>query len=408
MNDYLPYMELLHSQEKSMIDLLQDWVNINSGSDNLEGLTKMADAIETAFSCLDGTFESIFLPPRKKINSQGELIEVPPGVALSIKKRPDAPFKVLLGGHLDTVYPLSSPFQTAERLDPEILRGPGVADMKGGLVILLKSLETFERTPFAKNVGWEVLINPDEEVGSPSSEHLFTERAAQYHMGLLFEPAFPDGSLVNERKGSVNYTVIAHGKAAHAGRDYYAGRNAIIAMARFVQGIETLNDRNRNITVNVGSFEGGGPTNIVPDRAICKVNIRMHNPKDLPIISAKVREIIKSCSTPDGITFELYEETNRPPKVYNKPNRLLFEALKNCALQIGLNLKWQPSGGVCDGNILSAAGLPTIDTLGAVGGHIHTYDEFIIIPSLVERAKLTVSFLMQVAEHDYKEAFIYD
>lgn len=400
MHAFLTYLDPLHSREKSMIERLESWANINSWSENLEGLTKMGEALENSFSSLKGVMERIALPPRKKIDSKGQLIEIPSGFALSIKKQRAASIQVLLAGHLDTVYPPSSPFQSVERLDPEILRGPGVADMKGGLVILLEALEAFERSPYAEKIGWEILINPDEEIGSPSSQHLFIEKAPQFNVGIIFEPAFPDGSIVSERKGSVNYTVIAHGKAAHAGRDYYAGRNAIIALARFAQGVETLNDRQKGITVNVGSFEGGGPTNIVPDLAISKVNIRMQNPKDLPKISTSMREMLKACSTPDGISFELHEHTVRPPKLFNKSHYQLFEILKTCAQTLDLELKWQPSGGVCDGNTLSGAGLPTIDTLGAVGGHIHTYDEYIFTKSLVERAKLTASFLMYLAENE--------
>lgn len=281
------------------------------------------------------------------------------------------------------------------------MRGPGAADMKGGLVIMLKALEAFDKSPFAEKIGWEVLINPDEEVGSPASEQLFIKRASQFDIGLIFEPAFSDGSLVSERKGSINYTVVAHGKAAHAGRDYYAGRNAITGMARFVQGIETLNDRQRGITINVGTFEGGRSPNIVPDLAICKVNMRFQNPKDLPMIVASVRAMVEGCTTPNGVTFELHDNGIRPPKPFNKANRLLFDALQACAQEIGLDVKWQPSGGVCDGNTLSAAGLPTVDTLGAVGGHIHTHDEYILIKSLAERAKLTAFFLMQLAKNKY-------
>lgn len=398
---YLPYLEPIHSQGNSMIDLLEAWANINSWSENLEGLAKMSDALEKAFSDFNGIVENIALPNRQKNDIRGNIIEIPSGRALSIKKQRHAPFKVLLAGHMDTVYPPSCPFQKAERLDPEILRGPGTADMKGGLVIMLKALELLENSPFAEKIEWEVLITPDEEVGSPASEKLLIDRASIYNIGLIFEPAFPDGSLVNERKGSINYTIVARGKAAHAGRDFYAGRNAITAAARFVQGIETLNDRQRGITVNVGAFEGGGALNIVPDLAICKVNIRMQNPKDLAMINASIREMVKDCSISDGISFELYEHNSRPPKPFNKPNRMLFEALETCGQSLGLDLKWQPSGGVCDGNTLSAAGLPTIDTLGAVGGHMHTYDEYILTKSLVERAQLTACFLMQIAQNEY-------
>ncbi len=395
------YLDPLNAQAKQMVSLLESWANINSWSDNLDGLAKMSAKLKDDFSILNGKIEYIPLPQRTKINSQGMNIEIASGQALTIKKHPEAPFQVLLAGHLDTVYPPSSSFLNVERLDQEILRGPGVADMKGGLVIMLKALEAFENSPFAGKLGWEILINPDEEIGSPSSEHLFVERASHYNIGLIFEPSFPDGSLVNERKGSINYTIVAHGKSAHAGRDYYNGRNAILAMARLIQGIESLNDRHRGITVNVGSFEGGGATNIVPDLAICKVNVRMQNLKDVDRISASFKEMVKGCTTPDGIMFELHEHSVRPPKAFDKPNRLLFEALKTCAKGLGYDLNWQPSGGVCDGNTLSAAGLPTIDTLGAIGGHIHTHDEFVLLPSLVERARLTTGFLMYLIENEY-------
>lgn len=397
MQAYLPYLDPLDLQEQSMLDLLESWVNINSWSDHLAGLEKMLSAVENAFSNLNGTIEHLPLSPRKKFDSHGHIIEVPSGNALSIKKRPNAPFKALLAGHIDTVYPPTSPFQLAERLDREILRGPGAADMKGGLVILLKALEVFENSPFAEQLGWEILINPDEEVGSPSSEHLFVQKAPNFNVGLIFEPAFSDGSLVNERKGSINYVIISHGVSAHAGRDYYSGRNAISAMARLIQEIEALNDRQREITVNIGAFEGGGQTNIVPDFAICKINIRMQNPKDLQMISTRIGKLIKSASI-DGITFDVHEQTIRPPKLFNKSNRLLFEAFKDCADGLGHEIKWQPSGGVCDGNTLSAAGLPTIDTLGPIGGHIHTHDEYIRVNSLIPRAKLAACFLMQLAD----------
>lgn len=401
MQPYLAYIDPLRSQKNSMIDLLQKWVNINSHTDNIDGLKKMADAIEASFSPLGGLLKRIPLEDRQKIGPNGKLIRVPTGEALSIKKHPEAKLQVLLGGHYDTVYPQTSPFQTAEMLDAEILRGPGVADMKGGLVILLMALTALEKSPYAGKIGWEVLINPDEEVGSPASHYLFKERAPHYKIGLLFEPAFPDGSLVNERKGSINYTIVAHGKAAHAGRDFYSGRNAIIAMARFAQGAETLNDRRRGVTVNVGSFQGGGPTNIVPDLAICKINVRMENAKDLKLITAAIHEMVKGSSMQNDVTFELIEETIRSPKPFDKPNRLLFEALRNTAQDLEMDLKWQPSGGVCDGNTLHAAGLPTIDTLGVIGGHIHTHDEFMVTGSLVERCRLTTLFLMQLADKKY-------
>lgn len=398
MSTYLPNFALLKSQENHLITLLESWVNINSWSENLEGLALMMKTVQNAFKDLKGEVQEIPLKDRTKIDARGQLLKIPSASALSIKKHPHAPIQVLLAGHIDTVYPPQSSFQKLEKIDSNTFRGPGVIDMKGGLLIMLKALNFIESSPLAGTIGWEVLINPDEELGSPSSDILFIERAPHYDFGLIFEPAFPDGSIVNERKGSVNYTCVSKGRAAHAGRDYYSGRNAITPMARFVHEIENLNDRQRGITVNVGSFEGGGPTNIVPDLAICKVNIRMKNPLDFSYISANMHEIANRCQI-EGISLELHEHTLRPPKPFDKPHRHLFEALKSCAQDLKQDLQWQPSGGVCDGNTLASAGLPTIDTLGAVGGHMHTHDEFILLSSLSERIFLTTAFLMHMAEN---------
>lgn len=398
MQVYSSYLYPLLSKQQRMVEQLKRWANINSWSENPEGLEKMAAVLEEDFSILNGRVERLPLPPRKKIDSRGNRVEIPASPALSIKKREDAPIKILLAGHFDTVYSPESSFQSTERLSDEILRGPGVTDMKGGLVILLHALETFEKSPYAEKIGWEILLNPDEEIGSPSSQQLFIQKAPHFAAGLLFEPAFSDGLLVSERKGSINITLIAHGKAAHVGRDFDKGRNAISALAALLQKIETLNDQQRHITVNVGLFEGGGAPNIVPDLAISQINIRMQNPKDLTMVKKRIQQMIEGFDHLDGITFEWDVLSMKPPKPFNKTNRYLFNALKNCAHELGWELNWQPSGGVCDGNTLASAGLPTIDTLGAVGGHIHTHDEYILTQSLVDRARLSACFLMYMAD----------
>lgn len=390
-------LKQIESAEEEMLSLLESWVNINSYTDNLEGLALMTDALISAFSPLQGEMQRIILPPRKKIDSKGNLYEAPVGNALVITKHPHAPIKVILGGHMDTVYPPDSPFQHFNKIDSDRCQGPGVADMKGGLVVLLKALETLEKSPFAGKIGWEVIINPDEEIGSPCSEALFIEAAQRNRFGLIFEPSFPDGSLVNERKGSLNFTVAARGKSAHAGRDFFQGRNAVIALARFILGVNALTNRYSGITVNVGYVQGGGPVNIVPDFAMCRINIRVMNLKDVVRIKESIQEMTNGSTEPD-VEMTLYEDSARAPKPFDNKNQKLFETFKECAASLGVSIKWQASGGVCDGNILSAAGLATIDTLGVVGGCIHTPDEYCLINSLVERAKLTAYFLMKLVQ----------
>lgn len=389
-----PYLNAIDSDLPQMVDLLQSWANINSGSDNLAGLANMLTSIKAAFSPLQGTIHTLSIPPRTKIDSHGNVLDIPNGQAFHMTKHMKAPIKVLLAGHMDTVFGLESPFQHCERLDQNTLRGPGVADMKGGLIVMLKALETLEKSPFAGKIGWEVLITPDEETGSSGSAPFYVEAAKRNNIGLVFEPALPDGALVSSRKGSANFAVVAKGRAAHVGRDFHVGRNAISSLVRFIVETETLNDSEKGITLNIGHIEGGGPVNIVPDLAICRFNVRINDPKDLLMVRKKLNDAVAIGNSHDGIQLTLHEITSREPKIFDKKHKSLFDALNRCATDLGTPLQYRPSGGVCDGNILSAAGLPTIDTLGVVGGNIHTVNEYMLINSLTERAKLVAYFLM--------------
>lgn len=397
MHPFEAQLNWIASQRLSMIELLETWANINSFSDNLAGLASMLSSVKSGFAALGGEMKEIPLPPRIRIDSLGNKVEIPSANALLITKHPNAPIKVFLGGHMDTVYSPASSFQKVKFIDKQTMQGPGVADMKGGLIVMLKALEALELSSYAGKVGWEVLINPDEEIGSPGSEPLFTQAAQRNHIGLIYEPTYADGSIVSSRKGSANFTVVIKGRSAHAGRDFFAGRNALSAMARFIVSAEELIDEKKGVTLNIGQIEGGGPANIVPELAVGRFNLRMADPTDLPIAMKILHTHIASSNKKDGITAVLHEIVARAPKPFDKKNEALFNLIKDCGSILKLDLKTKPSGGVCDGNILSAAGLPTIDTLGVVGGNIHTPEEYMLIDSLTERASLSALLLLRIA-----------
>lgn len=399
--DFATYLQNLQGQQQSMIQLLTDWVNINSGTDNIEGLQKMFAALEASFIKLGSELKSIPLSPRQKIDALGNQIEIPVGNALEIIQRPELKRRVFLGGHMDTVYSSLSSFQNAEMLSQNVMRGPGAADMKGGLLIMLKALEIFESSPWAKNIGWNLIINPDEEIGSVSSETLILESARNCQMGMIFEPSFSDGNLVSSRKGSMNYSVVARGKAAHAGRDFHQGRNAIMALANFAVGADALNNPSTGTTVNIGYIQGGGAVNIVPDLAICKLNVRCDLAEEQMIVDKLLKDLIAECNKIEGIDIQLFQEGFRAPKPFDAGTKKLFETLQSCSHYLDLDLAWRPSGGVCDGNILALAGVPCIDTLGAVGGNIHTHDEYVELESLPKRAALAALMLMHFAAEQY-------
>lgn len=395
MDALIAQLEISKAEEDSLVDTLQAWSAINSHCSNLVGLEKMLLTLETAFAPLKGTITRIKLPERQTIDAKGNRVSLQVADALNIKMRPEAPFQVLLAGHMDTVFEPHSSFQAAIRTTNNCLQGPGVADMKGGILIMLTALTLFERLPFAKNIGWQVLLTPDEEIGSPSSEALYRKVAKEAKIGLIFEPAFPDGNLVSMRKGSANFLVIAKGRAAHAGRDFHTGRSAIVALAHYILQAHELNTRYPATTLNIGKIEGGDAANTVADLASCHINIRANSSLELHQISEELQQLIKAAG--EGITLTAYPLSRREPKPFEQSTQVLFETVKQCGKALSLNLNWRESGGVCDGNILAEEGLPTVDTLGAVGGNLHTLNEFIEIKSLKERAQLTALLLAQFA-----------
>ena len=300
----------------------------------------------------------------------------------------------------NTVFAIDHTFQKVTWLDDETLNGPGVADLKGGIMVMLKAIEALERSPWAERIGWEILFNPDEEIGSQGSAPLIADAAKRVHLGMIYEPSFPDGNLAGERKGSGNFSVVTRGKAAHAGREHHLGRNAIRAMCDFVAMIDDLNGQREGVTINPGFIEGGGAVNIVPDMCLSKFNIRLEKPEDEAWCEARLAEILEQINSRDGLSIELHGGFTRKPKVLTPANHKLFELAKACGADLGMTIEYLPTGGCCDGNNLAAAGIPNIDTLGVQGGKIHSADEYVKVKSLTERAKLSALMLMKLATSD--------
>lgn len=385
-----------------MHQILIALADTNSNTFNIAGLDHLLQKLSGLLETLDGKQEIISLQPLKQVGAQGEIRQVPLGKVLTVRKHTEAPLQVLLSGHMDTVFPADSAFQKAVHLEGNTLNGPGVADAKGGLVILMAALEALERSPWSGNIGWEILINPDEEVGSPGSAPLLEQGARRHHLGLVYEPAFPDGGLAAERKGTGYFTAVIRGRAAHAGRDPHLGRNAIRAMADFVQTIDDLNGQRNGVTVNAGSVQGGGPVNIVPDLAIVKFNVRTALPDDEIWIQKQLDKAARAVNVRDGLTLELHGQFFRKPKVLSKANHRLIGMISECGTELGMKLPWHNTGGCCDGNNLASAGLPNVDNLGVRGGNIHTDQEYMYLSSLTERAKLSALFLMKLASGHIK------
>jgi glutamate carboxypeptidase len=398
-NIYQPYLDFIASQFEHMKQLTYNWSKINSGSYNVAGLAQMREVLKDNFYWLGVEIEEIALPPAQNVNNKGELVEIPLGLALRMRKRPDAKIQVFLGGHYDTVFEANHHFQTPVLLNDNVINGPGVADLKGGLVVMLKALEALERSPFAENIGYEILLNPDEEIGSVGSDYLLKEAASRNHIGLIYEPSFSDGTLVSSRKGSGNFSLIVRGKAAHAGREHHLGRNAVVHASKIAVCLSELSAN--GLTVNVAKIEGGAALNVVPDIAIIQFNVRVENSAQQSNMLEKLQQIIADFSDVD-YRLELHGSFTRPAKIIDERHQRLWNALNEVGAMLGIEIKSKPSGGCCDGNNLSAYGLPNIDTLGVIGGNIHSEGEYVLLDSLVERAQLSALLLLRIASGEVK------
>lgn len=385
-NDELPH-------RKALVDTLVDWAETPSGSEDLDGLARMAEKIHDAFASLPGEKELITPPPVKDL--VGGLL--PAGPVYRHRRRPDAPVRVLLSGHMDTVYGPDHPFKRCSIPEPGVLRGPGVADMKGGLLIMRHALDVLEASPHAERLGWEVLINADEEIGSPASLGLLRESARRNTVGMVFESALPDGSLVRRRKGTGVFRAVSRGRAAHTGRDFEAGRNAIIALSNFLVQLHELNDSMPGVIVNVGRARGGGAANVVPDFAEAYVNIRIERPEDLADIDQRIDDLVRRANTGEGSCIEWHGTMARPPKRETPATECLHRWYCEVAQRHGLSCGQRDTGGASDGNTFAAEGLPHLDGVGVRGGRIHSQEEFAITESLPERIALAGAFLRHLA-----------
>jgi len=380
------------SQQQSMVDQLMHLSSINSGTGNLEGLATICDEYYQAFAPLSDSIEVLESKSVQRVNHLGQANFENYGKIISCVKREDAPIQILLVGHMDTVFPKDYHFQSPKIVDESIIHGPGVADMKGGILVMLNALRAFEQVQTDNQLGWRVILNSDEETGSHGSADLLSSAAKNAHAGLIYEPALADGTLVGARKGSGNFTLTVHGIAAHAGREISKGRNAILLMSEAAQTIASLSDAKRGITVNVARVTGGTVFNVVPDQAVCQFNIRCETTGDQQSLAAKLDKIVQELSAREGYSAVLSGSFSRPPKVITSANKLLMEWVVECGSAIDVEVKFKDTGGCCDGNNLAAAGLPNVDTLGVLGAHIHTDKEYMLTQSLSERAKL--SFLL--------------
>lgn len=379
-----------------MLDQVLAWSAINTGTANLDGLARQWDALADAFAALPGTI-SAGTPSRVvAVTPDGREREQVHGAHLVVSVRPDAPRRVLLTGHMDTVFAADHPFQQTVWQDEGTLNGPGTADMKGGLAVILAALRAFEASPAAADMGYDVLINSDEETGSLSSAPLIAQLARGKRAALTYEPsALPDGTLAGARAGSGNYSVVITGRSAHAGRNPDEGRNALVAAAALAVRLKAIH--RDGLSVNPARIDGGSATNVVPDHAVLRFNIRPRTLQDAAAFDHYFSALIAEISAGHEVSCHVHGGLSRQPKPVDAGAEKLFALVEECSALLGQPIGRIASGGVCDGNNIAACGVPVVDTMGVIGGAIHSPQEFMLVSSLEHRAQLSALVLHRLA-----------
>ncbi len=375
---------------------VERWVAVNSGTRNVAGVEAMGALLADAFSALPGDIAMVEPSPVDAVRPDGVVEPIDHGHHLHLTVRPDAPVQMLFTGHMDTVFPIDHPFQTALWREDGALNAPGAADMKGGLALMLAALEAVEASPLAAQFGYEVVINSDEETGSFSSAALIERAARGKVAALTYEPALPDGTLAGARGGTGNFSIIVRGKSAHAGRNPDDGRNAVLAAAAIA--IKLAEARAPTLSVNPARIDGGGPNNVVPDLAILRVNFRPHCAAEIERARAAIDDAVAMVARDHDVRIEVHGGFNRPPKPIDPKAERLFHLVRDVGAALGQPIAWKATGGVCDGNNIAACGVPVIDTMGARGGAIHSADEFMIPESLGERAALSAVTILRIID----------
>jgi len=398
----------LRDRQAAMAAEVVTWAHVNSGSRNMAGLAAMRGIVADRLAPLADSVEVREPDAVTTLADDGSETAVPHGANILARKRPQANRRIILTGHMDTVFPPDHPFQSCRMLDERTLNGPGTADMKGGLIVMIEALAALEAAGMIDTLGWDVVVNADEEVASLGSAGLLREVARRCQIGMTFEPSVtPEGRLASARRGSGNFVASIAGRAAHAGRNPEDGRNAIVAAADLALRLDGLKQRIPGLSVNVARVSGGGANNVVPDKAALSWNMRPHDLAGQQRAEDEITAIIAEIERVHDVALRLSGGFARPPKPFDAPHRALFGLVRETGADLGLAIDWAPSGGVCDGNNIAAQNVVVVDTMGVRGGAIHTDREFLLVDSMSERAALAAVTLARIAQGRFDD-IIYD
>nr|WP_321512827.1 M20 family metallopeptidase [uncultured Pseudodesulfovibrio sp.] len=375
-------MDMIHSlrtyledNKSEMFDLLEQIVNINSYSANKEGVDKVVDVLEATFRDMGFTIRR---QPRD-VTGDNLVAESPARASGG---------GLLMIGHMDTVFPPEMGFDTYKNVGNTIF-GPGVYDMKGGLVVGIFAAKALQAAGLLETIPVGFVYNSDEEIGSPHSRDIIVEEAKKSDFCFVMEGSGPDGGeIVTGRKGRIVFDLEVTGKAGHAGNAAFPKASAIVEIAHIITALEALNDPEAGTSLNTGLIEGGVGPNTVAAKATARVETRFTTMEGRNKVWSAINKIVASPKVP-GTSAAIEIQIERPPMVPNEANLGLFSSVEQAAKELGLSVTSSFRGGGSDANVVSEAGVPVLDGLGSSGEKLHTPDESMKADSMVRQALLT-------------------
>lgn len=370
-------LDYLMAHQEAMIHTLQQLVELESPSNERAAVNTVGDFLTTVFGALDAGVERL---PQVAF---GDHLRVTWG---------QGDRQVLLLGHMDTVWPVGEAERRPFSITQHMATGPGIFDMKGGLVIGLYALQTLHRLGLTPAHRVVLLLNSDEEVGSPTSRPLIEEEARRSDAVLVLEPS-REGALVTWRKGVGRFELEIHGQASHSGAAHDQGVSAVEELAHQILCLEAMTDYDRGTTVNVGVVEGGSRVNVRPASAWANIDLRVTTTREGRRMAKAIRELRP---VNRATTLIISGGINRPPWETSPTSEALFERAQRLGKARGLNLWPAGSGGGSDGNFTAALGVPTLDGLGAVGNDAHALTEWVDLASLPRRSALLAELLLDL------------
>jgi glutamate carboxypeptidase len=379
---------LVASSSEAFVDDLRTMVNVDCGSYTPSGVNRIADLCEERFGAGGWTVDRTPHAPEGNEPQLGDLV-------VGRLAGAGGGARILLVGHMDTVFDEGTVAERPFRIEGERAFGPGVSDMKGGLLTGFAAVEALQRAGFDRFEHITYVCNPDEEVGSPFSGPLIRELAPQHDVAFVLEGARANGDIVSARKGITDFRIEVTGRAAHAGVEPEKGRSAILEAAHLAIAIQALHGRWPGVSVNVGVIHGGTRTNVVPERCELHVDLRSPEAETLDAAAAEIERICTRHTVPDVTAVVHANGWHRPMEKREGGARLVDIAVA-VAADLGFEVRDAATGGASDANTTSAAGTPTLDGLGPVGGDDHAPGEWLDLSSVVPRVSLLAGIVTRL------------